>query len=1001
MSDMPIAFEHPIWLFLLVLLIPIFVLSLKSIGGVSKVKAWVSFTFRALLVLVLVVTLTEPSLIQRGEGVTVTMLLDRSQSVPLPLKRSSLEFLRDASEARESRQPEDRIAVITIARDAAIAAMPHKNSTVQPASDVADPTATNLETGIKTAMAIMPDDTANRILLVSDGNETVGDVLEAAREAEANNIPVDVLVLEYEHENEVIFERIVAPSRVRLGQSANVNLVLRSQAQTTGTVYLSMNGDIVDLNGQDVGDGFRVQLEPGPKVFQVPLSLDDAGPMKFEASFVPDDPASDYVSGNNSALAVTFVGAEGKVLVVDDGFSDSQYLVQALQESEIQVDVRSPGGLGDLVFLSGYDAVILANIPRYAIDDDQDRMFHAYVHDMGGGLVMLGGPESFGAGGWNESETKKVLPLKLDPPQSRQMPRGALCLIMHSCEMPQANFWGQRVAEAAIEALSRLDYAGIIEYNWGNAGANAINGCSWAFPLQVVGDKSAAIAATKQMVVGDMPDFGSSMTLAVNGLSTIQAGQKHVIVISDGDPSPPSQQLLNQYVANKVTIATVMVGGHGTAIDRTRMQQVATATGGNFYNVTNPKNLPQIFIKEAQLVSRNLIQEGEQYQPQVRSGMPGPVASFGAVPYIEGYVLTAPREGLTQNPIVIPTTEGNDPLYANWNYGLGRSIAYTSDLTGRWGSAWASWAEFREFWEQSIRWAMRPSSPRNVQVNTRREGDLAIVEVEALEDDTSFLNFLNARARVLGPDGSADAMSLQQTGPGRYRGTFKADDAGAYLVNITYPGGDDGSQAAHVQAAVTVPYASEYKATKHNRVLLQQLADATGGRVLSAGDPAIADLFKRDDLEIPLSLKDIWGLLVIAAATLLIFDVASRRLSVDPRKVRGAAARAVGRQREKSEDTVAAWKRARSSVSSQQKEKAKQRQSADQASTRFEADESDAATSIDVGKEKITDLRDQPQQRQQPENKPAASEDDGDYTSRLLKAKRRAAGDEDADGEGT
>ena len=124
MSEMPIAFEHPVWLLLLVLLVPIFVLSLKSIGGVSRAKAWISFTFRALLVLVLVVTLTEPSFVQRGEGVTVTMLLDRSQSVPLPLKRSSLEFLRAASEARESRRPEDRIAVITIARDAAIASMP-------------------------------------------------------------------------------------------------------------------------------------------------------------------------------------------------------------------------------------------------------------------------------------------------------------------------------------------------------------------------------------------------------------------------------------------------------------------------------------------------------------------------------------------------------------------------------------------------------------------------------------------------------------------------------------------------------------------------------------------------------------------------------------------------------------------------------------------------------------------------------------------------------------
>jgi hypothetical protein len=169
--------------------------------------------------------------------------------------------------------------------------------------------------------------------------------------------------------------------------------------------------------------------------------------------------------------------------------------------------------------------------------------------------------------------------------------------------------------------------------------------------MALANDKTAAIDAAKKMVVGDMPDFGASMQLVINdkdGLMSVRAGQRHAIIISDGDPSPPSPALLQQYIDNKVTVTTVMVGGHGTAQDRSSMEGVAIKTGGRFYNVMNPKQLPQIFIKEAQLVSRSLIQEGDIYQPRVVSRLPGPIEGFSAVPQVSGYVLTAQRDGLAR-----------------------------------------------------------------------------------------------------------------------------------------------------------------------------------------------------------------------------------------------------------------------------------------------------------------------------------------------------------------
>jgi len=985
LADFPLQFDRPWLLLLLLLLIPVALMARASVSSMGRTASIIAVTLRSIIILLLTASLAEPHLVRRGEGVTTTIILDRSQSVPLLLKSDAQEFLREATEYRQ--RDEDRIAVITVARDAAISAMPDSNSRVSADIEPGDLTATNLATAVRLALAIMPEDTANRIVLASDGNETIDNVLAAADLARANGVPVDIVVLQYEHANEVMFDRIIAPARARLGQSVNLKLVLRGQSETTGRVVLTMNDETLDLNGDEAGNSLPVAIEPGPNVIPLTLSLDDTGPQTFEAVFEPDIASADMINDNNRAMAVTFVGAEGKVLVIDEDSAETASFRQAMVESEIAIDRLRPADLTDgLVQLAGYDAVVIANVPRYAFDESQVRELHAFVHDLGGGLIMLGGDQSFGAGGWIDSDVAKALPVKLDPPQSRQMVRGALAMIMHSCEMPQGNFWAQKTAESAITALSRLDYCGIIEYSWNAAGQPGINNCVWAFPMQPVGDKVAAITATKQLTMGDMPDFAPSMQLALQGLMGVTAGKRHLIIISDGDPQPPSAQLLTDYKRNRVSISTVMVGGHGTTMDRTRMQNVAEATGGEFHNVLNPRKLPEIFIKEAEVVSRSLIQEGE-YAARVTSRLPGPTEGYDMVPGVRGYVVTAMREGLAQVPIVIPTKEANDPLFAYWNYGLGRSIAFTSDLRGRWGTQWVPWSQFRGFWEQAVRWVMRQHSPRNLMLTTAIDGERAVIDLEALDSDTSFFNFMQfaeTTTVVLDPEGEATPLTLQQVGPGRYRGSFEIDSPGAYLVNVQYRGQSEGeTQSGYVQAAVTVPYAREYRAVRDNAALLKRLRDETNGREFDlAQDPTLVNLFDRSELEVPRSLKDVWDLMIIIAAMLFVLDVAVRRLRVDRAWLAGVAGRLLGREAQVGTGTVAAWKRARAQSAT--------RQPRDQPGVRFDADDV-RTTSIDVGAE-IASSTDDPPKRPAARTPPGSIDDEeSSGMSRLLEAKRRAA----------
>jgi uncharacterized membrane protein len=879
---------------------------------------------------------------------------------------------------------------VTVGREAEIASQPDARSIVPDAEHAGDRDASNIAAGIRQALSILPPDTANRIVVVSDGNENVGNALAEAEVARANGIPIDVIPIEYEAANEVVFETLRAPTRARPGQTADLRLLLRSQGPAQGTVYLRDGGRPVDLDPSTPGDGLAVELDAGPRTITVPFPLEGAGTRRFEAVFEPAEASQDGMLENNRATAVTFVDGSGQVLIVDGSEGiDSAPLADALTRSQLDVSVVAPEALAQqAAFLSGFDAVILVNVPRWSIDGETDRLLRSYVHDLGGGLMMVGGDKSFGAGGWINSEVSNVLPVKLDPPATRQMVRGGLVLIVHSCEMPQGNYWAQQVSIAAIEALTRLDLIGII---------TLVNGPTWSHPLQEAGDKSAAIAAARSMIVGDMFDFEGSAQMSVKALADSKAGQRHIIIISDGDPAPPSKQTLDAAVAAKITITTVMVSGHGTQQDYVNMKYMAEVTGGRFYEVTNPKNLPKIFTKEAAVVSRSLIVEGD-FQPSASPSIGGPLRGLQGIPRFAGYVLTVPREGLSQVDVANQTEEGVDPIYAYWNHGLGRSIAFTSDAGTRWTKAWTSWGEYRAFWEQSVRWLLRPAVPANAQVRSRVEGEVAIVDLEAFNAAGGFANDINPEATLVGPDGRGEPLTVVQTGPGRWRAEFPASEAGSYLVNFTLGTGEDGRRAT-MQASVSVPYPKEFRTVRDNRALLEQIADKTGGRVLSlSARPDSVDAFLRDNLPVPESARRMWDLMAILAAVFFLLDVAVRRIAVDWAGARSGVVGAVA-VRKVGDGTVEAWKKARSKSEGRGGARADGAGVADSMRDTLERGPGlDVRNAVKEGG--TAPAPDAP--RAAADDKAANADEDQDTTSRLLRAKRRATGGEGdgADGKG-
>lgn len=863
----PLSFERPEWLWWLLLVpivvaLPLWFRSLAALEGGRKV--FVLLTRTALLV-ALILAMAGAEHVRENRDLAVIYLLDRSRSVPDDLQLRQETFIQETSR-KGPRPQDDKTAVVSFDGKTNIEQLPMRGVFIDRITPPIEPDRTDPAGAIRLALATFPEGMAKRIVLLSDGNENDGQALAEAAEAAAGDVGIDVVPLEYEHAAEVLFDRIDVPTQSNQQERVPIRMVLRTKQAARGNLVLYHNGRRISSE--------RVTLEPGIRPFVQELPLDSTGVHKFEARFEPDDPNMDAVAENNVARAFTFVQGEGAVLLLTKESETDQAMVDALKREYVDVTMRPlDQAPEDVLDMLDYDAIILSNLGADLFTEDQRKQLGAYVSDLGGGLVMTGGDDGFGAGGWLDTAVEEVMPVKFDVKQERIHMRGALALIMHTCEMPRGNYWAEEISIAAVKALSSLDMMGLIA--WSSGGTN------WEIKFATVGSKQNKINQIRKISgrIGDMPDFAGGLEMAYQQLRAApQVSQKHIIITSDGDAAGPPITLLRKLRRAKITVTTVTIG-FGAHVVEPEMKRIAKETGGRYYKANNPRVLPRIFIKEAKVVRRPLIREVEDgFRPHLRITMPEITAGLRNtdIPPLFGHVLTTPRLAADEFSRVLIASDKEDPILAVRQCGLGKSIAFTSGWWTRWGRAWPGWEKFSKLWAQSLRWAMRQGRAADFEVSTQLRGRQGKIVVEALGKDSSFLNGLSIGGRVLAPDATGQTVRLQQTGPGRYEGTFPVSKNGHYVAMLSYrrPRGGTGL----IKTGLSVSYSPEYRELTTNHALLQQIAERTGGEVLSL-DPTQADVFRRP-VQPSISRRAIWPwILAWFVIPLLLLDVAGRRLA--------------------------------------------------------------------------------------------------------------------------
>jgi hypothetical protein len=503
-----------------------------------------------------------------------------------------------------------------------------------------------------------------------------------------------------------------------------------------------------------------------------------------------------------------------------------------------------------------------------------------------------------------------------------------------------------------------------------------------------------------------MPDFDPSLKLARTAFASLpDAAIKHMIIISDGDPSPPGPIILGRYKLANIKVSTVAVGAHGPA-ESSLLQSIATTTGGKFYKVNNPKALPRIFQIEARRVARPLVKEDAKGFPLVVDD-PAHEMLVGLSPPkpVTGFVLTSKKA----NPLVevlfrVKDIDAeNGTILAAWRYGAGKTVAFTSDAGKRWAHSWTESEEYDKFFSQMIRFAMRPVNEEgkfNVATDVK-DGQVKVV-VTALDKDDEFLNFLNMSGAGTGPEMSTIDIPFRQDAPGRYVAEFPADKAGSYLLAIN----TGQKNAAPLLAGITVPYSAEFRERESNQALITTLASTrpTGGQpgkiiegqlVKGAIDRLVAqaDTFRRT-LAKAMSSRDFWPIFLLIAAGVFLIDVFIRRVTVHFYWVMPALAFAYARVRGRQQEDVpderlARLRNRKAAISSQIDER--------RAAARFEPIADEGVSQPRDYEQVISDASAggaasaPPRPSSQPQAQTPQTEQDT-YTERLLAAKKKAKG---------
>ncbi|HEY3357624.1 MAG TPA: VWA domain-containing protein [Polyangia bacterium] len=848
---------QPRWLLLLAVLPGLWLVRTASLADLSPAQQVLSTAVRTVLAGGLILALARPALTRFETRVSAVYLVDVSDSISAAQLAAAHAEVSGALAARG----DNDVRIITFARRPRLVEPPAAGPLPPFARHAGGGDATDLSAALRLAYGLHADHRLKRVVVLSDGAETDGDLIAESQRAARAGVRLLYRSFPAAAVKEVAVASLAVPDKVTIGQPFTVTAEVYSSFATSATLTLHQDEGLNGLEPRRV-----VPLAPGRNLVPFRSVVREPGFVTYRVQ--ASDLSEDTFKDNNQALATISVRGKPRVLYIEGETSSAQYLSRALSSQGIDVEVRGPHGLpGSAKDLDRYDLVLMSDVPSTFVGLGQMAAIESYVRDLGGGFIMTGGEGSFGSGGYSGSRLEKVLPVRFDSEKRREEPGLALALVIDrsgSMTGPKIEL-AKEAARATAEMLGRADLIGVVAFD---AQAQVI------VRLQRAVNRARILGDIQRIVAGGGTAFIPPLREAFDMLRGAHAKVKHVILLSDGQARYEGiGEMCDEMLRGGITISTV---GVGQGADKTLLRMMASRGGGRFYFTEEAENIPRLFTKETTEVARSALVE----QP-VRAVVAKRVEMIEGTgveeaPALHGYVSTKPKP-MSETILVA----GGEPLLSRWRLGLGQAAVFTSDVKNRWAVQWLRWAGYPRFWAQVVRSVMRHRITEAFEMRTEVSGGRAHITVDAVNRNDRFVNGLETTVQLIDPRRPAHPreLPLTQTAAGRYETELPLDRYGAYALRAVHR--IDGKAVAESAGTLALSYPPEYRwGTADGRVLARAAALTGGAEALGP-----AAVFDARGERIPFH-GDLWPWVISACAALFLVDVLLRRVRLGRHVVR-------------------------------------------------------------------------------------------------------------------
>ncbi len=811
---------------------------------------------RSLAIIALALALMRPQWTAESGEVSVVYALDISRSVSSPFIDAAIKWIERAD--REGAPAltrylafADHPVMVQKAEDLrAVAVAQGRAHGAASGAEVVDQTATNLEQALDAALTGLDRNRVKRIVLLTDGNQNLGDVwrvLPRLTQANVRVFPIPEAVREV---NDAWIAGIEAPSDIHSGEPVTLVVRVVSGIDTSGEIRLA-NANVLLASR-------NVKLKSGLNRVSFETTLTRMGAATLSAEVVVK---GDAVADNNRIRQSLWVKAKPRILLVEGGQIDgARHLANALTGQGLDVNVIAPGALpATAAGLAAYDAVILSDTPANLLAADRMQAIEAYVRDLGGGLLFSSGENVHGERGYSDTVVERVLPVQFRAQEKRKDLALVIALDRSYSMKGRKMEMAKEATRAALDLLEEQHRFAVVAFD---------SQAYIAVPMQYVRSRRKAQDQISRIQASGQTNIYPALGIVYRLLQKTDSKARHVILLSDGDTHPADfETLLKRMVGEKMVVSTVAVGADA---DRALMRDIAKWGNGRAYVADNAESIPQIFIEETERAVRSNLLE-ESFRPVVKRRS----AVFRGVdvdklPELNGFVSSKARD----HAEILLATPSGAPLLARWQYGLGKAVVFTSDVKSRWSAGWIEWPGYGKFWAQQVRDLMRRDSGEQLDFRVGREGNEAVVRLSALTPEGGFRHGLTPRVRISRPDGSTTVVGLVQTGAGAYQLRMPVDRSmqPERFELVDSPGMPKGELQRAGTRTLHQDYPDEFRALPPDVELLGALARATGGKVA----PTIAEIFSPRGDE-SRATKMLWPWFSIMALVFYLLDIAVRR----------------------------------------------------------------------------------------------------------------------------